>query len=293
MDPLHATPTTPPTAAAERCQALPAATEHGEHGGTRDAHTQDARKSGRPSVEQAGELSGDRRAAAWVRLQEGNRRWANGRSTAEITRSPQRRVDLVSGQAPFAMILSCSDSRVPTEILFDQGLGDLFVVRTAGHAVDDTVLGSLEYAVSVLGVDLVLVLGHEGCGAVAAAAQTITSGAVPGGYIRDIVERLSCHVTQARHAGLLDNDDVARWHCAATLDLLQQRSEVLREAVFHARVGVLAATYGLSSGLAIPTAIRKAADAPSDTCVPKYATLNADRDFLATGEQLIAPRRQA
>lgn len=194
----------------------------------------------------------DRRSTAWTRLQEGNRRWAAGTTDAAHARSPLRRADLLTGQAPFAMVLSCADSRVPAELVFDQGLGDLFVVRTAGHAVDDTVLGSLEYAVTVLGVDLVLVLGHQGCGAVAAAADTLTGGPVPGGYLRDIVERLSLHIAAAHRAGLREGHDLARWHAAETADLLQRRSAVLSEAVFHGRVGVLAATYELGSGLVTP-----------------------------------------
>ncbi|MEZ0494019.1 carbonic anhydrase [Kineococcus sp. TBRC 1896] len=201
----------------------------------------------------------DPRTAAWIKLQDGNRRWARGSTDAVHARSPQRRADLVAGQTPFAMILSCADSRVPAELVFDQGLGDLFVVRTAGHAVDDTVLGSLEYAVAVLGVDLVLVLGHEGCGAVAATAAAVRGADAPGGYVRGIVERLSLHVGAAHHAGVHENLDLSRWHAGATADLLQQRSSVLREAVFHGQVAVRAATYELGSGLVVPVGTRPAA----------------------------------
>ncbi|WP_328291457.1 hypothetical protein OG218_01615 [Kineococcus sp. NBC_00420] len=201
----------------------------------------------------------DQRAAAWLRLQEGNRRWIAGDSDAGLGRGVQRRADLVSGQTPFAMILSCADSRVPAELVFDQGLGDLFVVRTAGHALDDTVLGSLEYAVSILGVDLVLVMGHQGCGAVAAAAQAVTGGAIPGGHIRGLVERLSLNITAAHHAGFTEGHDLARWHAAATLEQLQQRSTVLSEAVFHTRVGVMAATYELTTGVVVPVPARRPA----------------------------------
>lgn len=123
--------------------------------------------------------STDRRTEAWTRLQTGNAHWVAGTTGDHSGRSPQGRADLVAGQTPFAAVLSCADSRVPAELVFDQGPGDLFVVRTAGHALDDTVLGSLEYAVSVLGVDLVLVMGHGGCGAVAAAAQTLAGGTAP------------------------------------------------------------------------------------------------------------------
>ncbi len=194
----------------------------------------------------------DRSATAWFRLQEGNARWAGGHSAAALTRTPERRASLVEGQAPFAMVLGCADSRVPTELLFDQGLGDLFVVRTAGHAVDDAVLGSVEYAVGVLGVDLVVVLGHESCGAIAATAKTLSQGAVPGGYIRDIVERLTCNMARGKQNGLTKLDDLARWHAGATVDLLRQRSQIVREAVENDGVGIIAATYELGSGLVKP-----------------------------------------
>lgn len=218
-----------------------------------DPVTGDSRTSTR------GPLSSDPRTAAWTRLQEGNRRWAAGSTDAAPARSPQRRADLLLGQNPFAMVLACADSRVPAELVFDQGLGDLFVVRTAGHAVDDTVLGSLEYAVAVLGVDLVVVLGHQGCGAVAATADAVNGATPPGGHIRGIVERLSPHVAAAHQAGLHESLDLSRWHAAATVDLLQQCSGVLRAAVFHGQVRVLAATYELGSGLVVPTGTRPTA----------------------------------
>lgn len=196
--------------------------------------------------------SDDRAAAAWFRLQEGNRRWAGGYSAAELSRTPERRASLVAGQAPFAMVLGCADSRVPAELLFDQGLGDIFVVRTAGHAVDDAVLGSVEYAVGVLGVDLVVVLGHESCGAIAAAAKTLGQGTVPGGYIRGIVERLTCDMARGQQTGLTKLDDLARWHAGATVDLLRQRSTIVNNAIEKDGVGIIAATYELGSGLVSP-----------------------------------------
>ncbi|MEW1957014.1 carbonic anhydrase [Kineococcus sp. NPDC059986] len=212
---------------------------------------------------------GDRRAAAWTRLQHGNRNWVAGTSEAHSARSPQRRADLVDGQTPFAAVLTCADSRVPAELVFDQGPGDLFVVRTAGHAVDDTVLGSLEYAVSVLAVDLVLVLGHEGCGAVAAAARTVEGGPVPRGHLRAVVERLSLHVVAARVAGATRPGDLAQWHAAATGDLLLRRSDVLREAVFHGDLGLLTAVYELASGLVVPTRTRSVQEARHRDALPR------------------------
>src|SRR5262245_50301299 len=123
-------------------------------------------------------------STSWDQLLEGNRRWADGRSEAGDTRGAVRRAELTGSQNPGALILGCADSRVPAEILFDQGLGDLFVVRTAGHTLDAAVIGSMEYAVEILGVELLVVLSHEGCGAVAAAARVVDEVAVPHGYIR-------------------------------------------------------------------------------------------------------------
>ena len=87
------------------------------------------------------------------------------------------------------MVFGCADSRVAAEIIFDQGLGDMFVVRTAGHVIDSAVLGSVEYAVTVLNVPLIAVLGHDSCGAVKATLAALDGGAMPGGYVRDVVER--------------------------------------------------------------------------------------------------------
>ena len=92
-------------------------------------------------------------------------------------------------QNPFAIFFGCADSRVAAEIIFDQGLGDLFVVRTAGHVIDPSVLGSLEFGVGVLDCPLIVVLGHDSCGAVRAAEVAVRTGEVPGGFLRDIVER--------------------------------------------------------------------------------------------------------
>jgi carbonic anhydrase len=194
----------------------------------------------------------DRSARAWSRLEAGNRRWAEGTSEAGPSRSPQRRAELVDGQAPFALVIGCADSRVPAELLFDQGIGDLFVVRTAGHALDEAVLGSVEYGVAVLGVDLIVILGHQSCGAVAAAAQTLDQGAIPGGYIRGLVERLTCDIASGQRAGLSDLDDLGRYHTRSTVDLLRQRSSIVNDAVNSAGLGIMPVVYELESGLARP-----------------------------------------
>ena len=114
-------------------------------------------------------------------LREGNRRFALGLSSLADS-SPQRRAALASGQSPSIAVLSCSDSRVPPELVFDQGLGDLFVVRVAGNVVDDAVLGSLRYAVQHLGVKMIIVLGHSACGAVTGACSRDSEDLDPATY---------------------------------------------------------------------------------------------------------------
>ena len=123
---------------------------------------------------------------AIFRLKEGNRRYTSG-NLQHPHQSSENRAELVESQHPFAVIVGCADSRVPPEILFDQGLGDLFVLRVAGNVVGDLGLGSVEYAVEHLAVRLVVVLGHQGCGAVKAAKATITARGKAPGHIQSLV----------------------------------------------------------------------------------------------------------
>jgi len=199
-----------------------------------------------------------RAGSAWARLQDGNARWANDRSSAAGARGASRRAEVTSGQSPFALILGCSDSRVPAEILFDQGIGDLFVVRTAGHVVDAGVLGSVEYAVEILGVSLLIVLGHNECGAVKAATDIVDDGKVPPGYIRDVAERIAPNVLRARVAGATTGDEIAGQHARYTLELLRQRSTLLDDAVRRGTVSTVPAQYSLDTG--IVTAVRPPID---------------------------------
>ncbi|MCO8274995.1 carbonic anhydrase [Actinoplanes sp. TRM 88003] len=185
----------------------------------------------------------------WTRLREGNLRWTEDRSTAAGDRGAARRAQLNESQNPFALVLGCADSRVPAEILFDQGLGDLFVVRTAGHVVDAAALGSVEYAVEILGVSLIVVLGHEGCGAVAAATRVVDDGLVPPGYIRDIAERIAPDVTRARRAGATTQAEIAAQHSLYTVDLLRERSSMVDAALRRGAVTAVPAQYCLSTGL--------------------------------------------
>jgi carbonic anhydrase len=187
---------------------------------------------------------------AWERMQTGNHRWVERRSAAGNRRAAARRAATSLGQNPFAMVLSCADSRLPVEILFDQGIGDLFVVRTAGHSLDTAVLGSLEYGVEVLGVSLIVVLGHESCGAVAAAIGVADGVLAPPGHIGDIARSIVPHVQEARRAGAETADEIAGRHSLITADLLRERSEILDEAIRERRLAARAAHYSISSGLA-------------------------------------------
>jgi carbonic anhydrase len=204
----------------------------------------------------------------WARLREGNARFVEGRSTAELARGVARRAELSTSQNPFALILGCSDSRVPAEILFDQGLGDLFVVRTAGHVVDTGVLGSVEYAVEILGVSLIVVLGHDECGAVAAATRIVDQAMVPPGYIRDVAERIAPNVLRARADGARTADEVAGWHSLHTIELLRQRSVPVDSALRRGSVAAVAAQYCLSGGTVTEIV-------PPGTAAPE--TLGAER----------------
>ena len=143
---------------------------------------------------------------AWKALKEGNERFVAG-TPEHPSQSIERRSALAKGQKPTAVLFGCADSRVAAEIIFDQGLGDMFVVRTAGHVVDSAVLGSIEYAVTVLDVPLIVVLGHDSCGAVKATLEALEDGDVPGGYVRDIVERVTPSILFGRAAGLTRVDE--------------------------------------------------------------------------------------
>jgi carbonic anhydrase len=185
-------------------------------------------------------------AAALTALLEGNSRFYEGRPE-HPNQDVDRRAGLQEGQAPFAVVFGCADSRVAAEIIFDRGLGDLFMVRTAGHVVDSAVLGSVEFAVAELGVPLVLILGHDHCGAVTAASSAVATGQMPSGYIRDIVERITPAVMAVRAAGG-DLDDMVAENVRQTAGLLLERSPVLAELVRSGRVKVVGVVYDLVDG---------------------------------------------
>jgi len=139
-------------------------------------------------------------AEAWAKLVRGNKRFVAGEHW-HPNQDATRRDSLTGGQTPIAVFFGCADSRVAAEIIFDRGLGDLFVVRTAGHVIDSGVLGSIEFGVAVLDIPLVVILGHDSCGAVSAAVKAVETGVLPGGYIRDLVERVTPSVLSAQRAG--------------------------------------------------------------------------------------------
>jgi carbonic anhydrase len=184
--------------------------------------------------------------AALKQLLEGNKRYVSGHAKGP-NRSPARRTELARAQHPIAVVVSCSDSRVPPELLFDQGFGDVFVVRTAGNIVDSIALGSIEYAVDHLGTKLVLVLGHERCGAVTAALQ---GGEAPGN-IKSIVDAIKPAIEKgkARHTGhgeLLDT--CVKSNVKQVAEKIRTTTPILSEKVEDGMLRVVGAYYDLDSG---------------------------------------------
>ncbi|MFC9337281.1 carbonic anhydrase [Streptomyces sp. NPDC057021] len=186
-------------------------------------------------------------AVALDALLAGNTRFVSG-APQHPNQDAARRTELAPGQDPFAVILGCSDSRLAAEIIFDQGLGDLFVVRTAGHVLGTEVLGSVEYATSVLGARLVVVLGHDSCGAVAAARAAVEDGFAAGGFVRDIVERVTPSILAARTAGLTADTDIIDEHIRHTVDLMLERSRLLSDQVASGDVAIVGLGYALTEG---------------------------------------------
>lgn len=186
---------------------------------------------------------------AFELLMVGNQRFVSGTSE-HPNQDAIRRTEIAPAQQPFAVLFGCSDSRLAAEIIFDRGLGDLFVVRTAGHVAGAEVLGSIEYGVSVLDAPLVVVLGHDSCGAIAAACAAADGGRVPGGFVRDVVERVTPSVLAARAAGRDQADEILAEHIEHTVDLLLERSRALAERVAAGRLGVVGLSYRLADGSA-------------------------------------------
>jgi carbonic anhydrase len=186
-------------------------------------------------------------ATAWKALKEGNERFVAGRP-AHPSQSVEHRAGLADGQRPTAVVFGCADSRVAAEIIFDQGLGDMFVVRTAGHVMDSAVLGSIEYAVTVLGVPLIVVLGHDSCGAVQATLKALDDGVIPRGYVRDLVERVTPSVLSGRRRGLTLLDEFEVHHVRETAAQLLSRSTAILERIPTGELAIVGVTYHLADG---------------------------------------------
>ena len=175
------------------------------------------------------------------RLKDGNERFVTDRLEKKLQNS-ERREALIEGQKPIAVILGCSDSRVVPEIAFDTGLGELFVVRVAGNVANTSSIASIEYAVAQLGTKLIVVLGHQSCGAV--------NAAVAGGNRGNNLNHLLSHITPSLRT--LNRDasvnDVAKENARLTVKELGKRSELIREAIEEGSVSAVPAYYNLDTG---------------------------------------------
>lgn len=187
------------------------------------------------------------------RLLAGNRRFLAGRPAHP--RQDLRRVrEVSSGQTPLAMSLGCADSRVPPETLFDQGIGDLFDQRVAGNVVDASVLGSIEYAAEYLHVPLLLVLGHGGCGAVAATVAAHRTGETPGGHVTSIVESIRPAVDPVLRQATPDTPETELLQACVLANVawvmgqIRTRSKVVAELESEGRLAVVGGFYDLASG---------------------------------------------
>lgn len=158
----------------------------------------------------------------------------------------KRRAEMVKGQHPFVVILSCSDSRVPPEIIFDQGLGDIFEIRNAGNVLDEHVIGSIEYAVMHCGVKLIVIMGHQDCGAIAATL----SGVSETQYIKSLEDSIQPAVDDCKKKGMeVNSDNVVKAHVLQDIEeLLSQDTELVKYMKEH-NVQIVPAYYGLDTGI--------------------------------------------
>lgn len=196
---------------------------------------------------------------AWERMKEGNERFVAG-APRHPHQDVERRHELADAQRPIAALFGCSDSRLAAEIIFDMGLGDLFVVRNAGQVTGESIMGTLEYAVDVLDVPLIVVLGHDECGAVRAAIDSLQSDApllAPA-----IWRQVSPIVPAARRvrqeqldAGEGDEPNawrVGQLHLRDTITAILHSSEMISDAVASGKLGIVGANYRLAEGAAVP-----------------------------------------
>jgi carbonic anhydrase len=202
---------------------------------------------------------------AWDEMRRGNERFVGG-EPEHPRQDVDRRHELASGQKPRAALFGCSDSRLAAEIIFDKGLGDLFVVRNAGQVISDSVIGSLEYAVAVLDVPLIVVLGHDECGAVQAAIDSTRADApsLPAHIWRQIAPivpavRRVLRADDGATPETVDAVHVGREHLRDTVAELLNSSDVISGAVAAKRLAIVGANYRLAEGTAVPDIIVGAA----------------------------------
>ncbi len=190
-------------------------------------------------------------------LKEGNKRFLEDRMPVpDSSLGRDRRLEIARAQQPFAVLVSCSDSRVPPELLFGRGLGELFIVRNAGNTVDTVALGSIEYAVHVLGVRLIVVMGHQRCGAVAAAISVVTDNAMFPGSLGQMVEPIIPAVLKARHSEScgceLEGDELldasVRENVRRVVNRLRASEAIIVEALLAGRLRIVGAHYALDDG---------------------------------------------
>src|ERR1700683_1476202 len=192
---------------------------------------------------------------ALERLRERNRRFASGVRSIDILASQTRRSELAAGQEPFAIILGCSDSRVPAEIIFDQGLGDLFVIRVAGNVVASSQIGSVEVAAERFSTPVVVVLGHSRCGAVLATVEALIRPTEPlSRGLRSIVDRIQPSVEALLATELRHNSEAlvrlaVRSNVRASANQLRHGSDVLESRIQGKRLLVVGAEYSLETGV--------------------------------------------
>jgi carbonic anhydrase len=192
-------------------------------------------------------------AEALERLREGNRRFASGKARVALPGRTER-AELVTGQQPFAIVLGCSDSRVPAEIVFDQGLGDLFVIRVAGNIVAPSQIGSVEFAAERFGTRLVVVLGHSQCGAVLATLEELRRpDHTQSRNLRSIVDRIRPSVESLLTTELGEDldalmDEAVRANVRASANQLRHGSEVLERLIEREGLLVVGAEYSLETG---------------------------------------------
>src|SRR5215470_3390437 len=199
------------------------------------ARAADSTHSDQPSVAPADAIS---------KLKEGNARYTSG-NLQHPGQTTERRAELARTQHPFAVILSCSDSRVPPEIVFDQGLGELFIVRVAGNVINDEGLGSIEYTVAHLGTRLILVLGHQSCGAVDAAKKTIAAKGKAPGHIQSLVTAIKPAVEATAKEDL---DATIKANVKHVVDTLRSSTPILKTAIDSGKIQVIGGYYSLDTG---------------------------------------------